>query len=363
MYYCSLWQKEQKEKEQWLRLPDDSVLFRNPKSPVCVRHTVVLRRTDCNWLTTSAHSQFPFLDDETSPANKIKHKKMNLESSLPTIGLNQQDKHGLSTSGQYSPTPMGSNVEVVDRLSSNSLFCGLDQITTNFLQETFLGINSEVSLSSNHTELPGALFDLRKSDMRIMVVDRMPDAAKSEKGTTISYNSSFPSPSNSVCASTGTSSSKGSHWSEKFNELVQFHKQFGHCLVPNNWEKNVRLAQWVKRQRHQYKVREEGKNSPLSDDKIRTLEAIGFSWSVQEDTWEERFSELKAYRRIHGHTNVPKHCSEHPRLSVWVKYQRRHWRLYLEGQHSSMTEDRLLRLTELDFKWNPRKTKIDGRLL
>lgn len=283
--------------------------------------------------------------------------KMNIEPF--TIERYQRDHHGIGTSS-WSPTPIGPKVDVVDVVSANSLFLGLDQASTNFLKETFSVLKSQLSLNSSDGKIYEDLFDLGGSN----ILDRSPNAMLSDKMSVVSSDfhlrdNHSSSPSSSVCTTsdTGTSSSKGCHWTEKFNELVDFHKRFGHCLVPNNWAENVKLSQWVKRQRHQHKLKKEGTNSSLSDDKITALDNLGFTWSVQEDTWEDRFNELQAYRRIHGHTNVPKNCKKHPQLSVWVKYQRRHWRLFLAGERSSMTEERFGKLTSLGFQWNPRKNK------
>mmetsp|Transcript_22515 Transcript_22515/g.45340 ORF Transcript_22515/g.45340 Transcript_22515/m.45340 type:complete len:82 (+) Transcript_22515:145-390(+) len=63
---------------------------------------------------------------------------------------------------------------------------------------------------------------------------------------------------------------------------------------------------WVKDQRTQYRLRREGKQSSMKNEKIRELEAIGFVWVLQAKVkWEERLAQLKAFKEEHGHTNVP----------------------------------------------------------
>src|SRR5450759_2608400 len=42
----------------------------------------------------------------------------------------------------------------------------------------------------------------------------------------------------------------------------------------------------------------------------------------QEAAWELRFEQLKAYRRKHGHCQVPSRSKKHPSLGHWVNYQR-----------------------------------------
>ena len=39
-------------------------------------------------------------------------------------------------------------------------------------------------------------------------------------------------------------------WTEKFDELIEFRKERGHCCVPHTFKENPSLARWVKRQRY-----------------------------------------------------------------------------------------------------------------
>lgn len=284
---------------------------------------------------------------------------MNVE---PTSSLVFNDHCGESQSNCWAPTPIGPKAAFVERLSAGSLLTGMDHITTSFLKETFKSSKLPLSnMRSSKNILCESLFDIIGEDS----VPSRPETVLSDKlfmlAPTIQLRDTFPtvSPSSSVCTEPSSSaSSKNDHWSEKFNELVHFHNRFGHCLVPNNWKENVKLSQWVKRVRHNYKLRKEGKKTSLTEEKILALEALDFTWSVQEDTWEERFNELQVFKAMHGHTNVPKNCKKHPQLAVWVKYQRRHWRLFLAGQRSSMTEERFFKLSSLDFQWNPRRRRV-----
>jgi hypothetical protein len=68
-------------------------------------------------------------------------------------------------------------------------------------------------------------------------------------------------------------------WFKKLQELAQYKIEFGDCLVPYKCSGHESLALWVRRQRCQYKFREEGKKSNLTDERIRALEELGFVWS------------------------------------------------------------------------------------
>jgi hypothetical protein len=68
--------------------------------------------------------------------------------------------------------------------------------------------------------------------------------------------------------------------------------------------------------------------------------------------WEDRFSELADYRKIHGHCNVPTKWSENAMLGAWVTNQRSHYRLHQEGKTSPMTTFRIQELESVGFKWS-----------
>ena len=52
--------------------------------------------------------------------------------------------------------------------------------------------------------------------------------------------------------------------------------------------------------------------------RIQTMEKLGFEWDNRGAAWEDRLSELADYRKIHGHSNVPKRYSKSNNLGRWV---------------------------------------------
>jgi hypothetical protein len=96
-------------------------------------------------------------------------------------------------------------------------------------------------------------------------------------------------------------------WEDRLDKLADYRKIYGHCNVPHKYSNNSKLSIWVANQRHQYKLHREGKTSPMTLSRIQELESLGFEWgSCHGAAWEDRFSELANYRKIHGHCNVPK---------------------------------------------------------
>jgi hypothetical protein len=125
-----------------------------------------------------------------------------------------------------------------------------------------------------------------------------------------------------------------------------------------DWKVNPLLAQWVKRQRYQSKLKKEGRHTTLTDERLMALESLGFIWDSHRAIWEERCNELCAFHRLHGHANVPSKYPENPQLAIWVKGQRRHYSLYQSGKRSSINKERTSKLNRLGFTWNVRKRTL-----
>ena len=172
-------------------------------------------------------------------------------------------------------------------------------------------------------------------------------------------------------------------WMDRFHDLIQFKELNGHCLVPHSFPSNPQLAQWVKRQRYQYKLKAQGKHSTLSNERQVELTKLGFVWDSHKVAWEEKFLELVQYmtmkkqlRRqtdngvgvvspmiatssssslattttVTTNTTVTMSTS----LSVWMKCQRRQYKLFCKGQSSNMTQERVDKLNSIGFVWSPR---------
>jgi hypothetical protein len=71
-----------------------------------------------------------------------------------------------------------------------------------------------------------------------------------------------------------------------------------------------------------------------------------------EEKWYQRYQELCHFRREHGHSAVPHTYPPHPQLARWVKRQRRQYKLLLEGKATTMTNERLDLLKDVDFVWD-----------
>jgi len=140
-------------------------------------------------------------------------------------------------------------------------------------------------------------------------------------------------------------------WNAQFQELLQFRRVNHHCLVPRVYHENPKLSQWVQKQRHQRKRKNQGLFSTLSDERQELLSNLaGFCWDSHQAVWNERFQSLEVFHMDYGHCTVP---SNHPDSSLfnWVRYQRKQFQLYQAGSSkSSMDEERFLHLLSIGFK-------------
>ena len=148
-------------------------------------------------------------------------------------------------------------------------------------------------------------------------------------------------------------------WNERYQELVKFQQEHGHCSVPSQFPSNPPLAQWVKRQRYQRKIFKEGQHSTMTEERKILLDNLGFIWDSHSSFWEDRFQELTAFKEKHGHANVPTKYPENLQLAIWAKCQRRQFKIFrTEGpKQSNMTLDRINKLTTIGFVFNPREFK------
>jgi len=70
-------------------------------------------------------------------------------------------------------------------------------------------------------------------------------------------------------------------WNQRHSELVEYKEKHGDCLVPYSYEPNKQLGRWVGRQRWQYRLLQQGKQSSMTGKRIAKLEEIGFKWKAR----------------------------------------------------------------------------------
>jgi hypothetical protein len=147
-------------------------------------------------------------------------------------------------------------------------------------------------------------------------------------------------------------------WNLKFDELVAYKEQFGHCNVPARDPTYKGLASWVVDQRSGRRLLREGKASHLHPDRIRRLDGVGFLWSISKSKsldFYARIEQLKAFKARHGHCNVPQKTMDPVGLGNFCMEQRRRYKRFMAGETTFMNQDRVNALQALGFEWSLRK--------
>ncbi|CAB9517672.1 helicase [Seminavis robusta] len=150
----------------------------------------------------------------------------------------------------------------------------------------------------------------------------------------------------------GGMSRKDARWEEMYQELLEYKRKTGTCIVPRGFAENPRLASWVAEQRKQYKLMRDGRQSSITARRVELLNQVDFAWNAQEAAWEKHMVDLKTFKQRHGHCSVPLNDPQFPKLGLWVKEQRRHYTLMKQGKQSHMTELRCRELDSVGFCWD-----------
>ncbi len=132
-------------------------------------------------------------------------------------------------------------------------------------------------------------------------------------------------------------------WEGRYRQLLKFKEDHGHCNVPTTSKEYQKLSSWVQHQRAEKKKIDNGQKSRLTRVKITMLEEAEFIWSSKEWNWQSRLIDLRMYKEVHGHCNVP---TRHEGLGQWVMTQR------LQYSKNDLSKDRIDALNELGFIWN-----------
>jgi len=166
-------------------------------------------------------------------------------------------------------------------------------------------------------------------------------------------------------------------WKLRFQELCDFKRETGHCLVPKLFDKNQFLSYWVFKQRAQMKLWNCDKSSCLNDQRIAMLNEIDFIWDAKKSkqwqnlehlrkktqvdaAWDSYYEQLVQFREEYGHSKVPKCHPPNQKLSTWAFRQRTEYRRKQEGKQNSMSEEKEKKLLVTNFVFRmrfPKQTK------
>jgi hypothetical protein len=131
-------------------------------------------------------------------------------------------------------------------------------------------------------------------------------------------------------------------WEQQLAALVLYERATGHCNVPQKCSDNGQLGKWLANQRTAKK------RGLLTADRVARLEAVGVTWDVNEDVWEQKVAALAKFRKQHGHSDVPQNYAIDPSLGRWLSNQR------TAKKKGRMPRTRVLQLEALGVVWRAR---------
>mmetsp|Transcript_13173 Transcript_13173/g.33834 ORF Transcript_13173/g.33834 Transcript_13173/m.33834 type:complete len:279 (+) Transcript_13173:228-1064(+) len=153
----------------------------------------------------------------------------------------------------------------------------------------------------------------------------------------------LPSATSGDEAAGAASSTEEARWEERFQELLAYKAEWGHCNVVLGSP----LVRWV------YKLRDLKAEGKVPQERVAKLDSVGFEWQHPFDTaggnWQEMLSALAAFQAEHGHCDVKKKYDKDPALGYWVNEQRiakREGRLGVEQQAA---------LEAIGMEWSAKK--------
>jgi hypothetical protein len=126
-------------------------------------------------------------------------------------------------------------------------------------------------------------------------------------------------------------------WYVMFSQLLEFRQKHGHVKVPQRYNENEKLGNWVNLWRCNYREYKRTDRKKGDPERMKCLESIGLvddiiatgyeKESVKEN-WYVMFSQLLEFKQKHGHMKVPSKYNENKKLGMWVVTCRRNYRKY-----------------------------------
>lgn len=135
-----------------------------------------------------------------------------------------------------------------------------------------------------------------------------------------------------------------SPWAEGIGRARAYHAEHGHLrmLTRHVTEDGYRLGDWIATARTRRAA------GQLPEARVAQLDALGMTWTVHGQAWEQGFAAASAYAREHGHLDVPQaHATSGGyRLGAWISNQRQ------IARRGTMIAARRARLDALGMTWD-----------
>jgi hypothetical protein len=140
-------------------------------------------------------------------------------------------------------------------------------------------------------------------------------------------------------------------WNMQCEQLVEYKRINGHCMVPRQYEHDKSLGIWVNTQRKNHN------NNKIRLDRKIILNEIGFVWTFErahqncdDKIWHQQCKKIVEFKRKNGHCMVPQRNKGDASLGRWVLTQRK------VHTKNKLRLDRKTILDEIGFAWKADRT-------
>ncbi|CAJ1932822.1 unnamed protein product [Cylindrotheca closterium] len=158
-----------------------------------------------------------------------------------------------------------------------------------------------------------------------------------------------------------------SRWSQRVQELKEFHDAHGHFNVPMNVERYKPLANWMLNNRTHYQNLRKGvRSSRLTSERLVELMEMGYKFnpptarrldsndinvpSSPNERWNYQIKQLKDFYDQHGHFKVPSNVAAYTSLSNWMAHNQTEYNKIQKGRKGSrLTDQRMAQLKSIGF--------------
>jgi len=150
---------------------------------------------------------------------------------------------------------------------------------------------------------------------------------------------------------------------ERIEDLRSYKEKHGHLNIKQSQDKS--LAQFCIDIRYTRKNPGKGGRMKMNEERIASLDALGFDWrpactKYNVRSFEKRMEDLRSYKEKHGHLNVKQ--SQDKSLAQFctnIRYTRKNLG---KGGRMKLNEECIASLDALGFDWRPAFSKTKVRL-
>jgi hypothetical protein len=139
-------------------------------------------------------------------------------------------------------------------------------------------------------------------------------------------------------------------WDFWYGLTLKYKEQFGDANAPLDYKtpNGFKLGSWQSVQRRNFK------KSKLDSQRIQRLEEIGFVWNPFNQLFEQGFQATLEYKKQFGDTNAPQDYKTPDGFKLGI------WQSNLRNKfiNNKLDPQRIRRLEEIGFVWNPQDLEI-----